>query len=213
MMIAIPDGPIKINGMTWLGIAFIPWTIFWILNGFSANTTFTIILPLLVSMLIYMYRRKYISVTWMDCCAVIFFTISAVITLLGADVITGFGTIFSYIALAGAWLGTLVGDVPLTTDYAKWNYPAPIVNSTLFSTINRILTGFWGSFFLIQAVLSIFVIVVPDYKIVWSILNYLLLIPAYWFTGWFPNWYPTHFATVQEHMSKVNSWCGRDMKE
>lgn len=180
--------------MTWLGISFIPWTIFWILNRPGPDTVFTIVLPLLVSVLIYMYRRKYISVTWMDRCAVIFFAISAVITLLTSDVITGFGTILSYIALAGAWLGTLVGNIPLTTDYAKWNYPAPIVNSTLFSAINRILTGLWGILFLIQAVLSLFVIVIPDYKIAWIILNYLLLIPAYWFTWWFPNWYPTHFA-------------------
>jgi len=36
-----------------------------------------------------MCRRKYISVTWMDRCAVIFFAISVVITLLTSDVITG----------------------------------------------------------------------------------------------------------------------------
>ncbi|WP_378953072.1 hypothetical protein [Pelosinus sp. sgz500959] len=130
----------------------------------------------------------------MDRCAVIFFASAAVVTLVTANVITSFGTIVSYIALAGAWLGTLIGNIPLTTDYSKWNYPAPIVNSTLFSKINRILTGFWGIFFLIQAVLSLLVIVIPDYKIAWVILNYLLLMPAYWFTWWFPNWYPTHLA-------------------
>lgn len=177
-----------------MGIAFIPWTIFWIVNKPGADTLFTIVLPLLISILIYMYRLKYISVTGMDRCAVIFFAIAAVITSLTSDVMTGFGTIASYIALAGTWLATLIGNIPLTTHYSKWSYPAPIVNSTLFSTINRILTGFWGSFFLIQAALSLFAIVIPEYKIAWVILNYSLLIPAYWFTWWFPNWYPTHFT-------------------
>ena len=28
----IPDGPLKISGMSWLSISFIPWIIFWIAN-------------------------------------------------------------------------------------------------------------------------------------------------------------------------------------
>jgi hypothetical protein len=130
----------------------------------------------------------------MDRCVLIFFAVAAVVAVVRPEVITSFGTVLGNFALAGAWLGTLVGSKPLTADYSKWNYPAPVVKTTLFTTINRCLTGLWGIIFLMQAALGLCTMASPHYRVAWIVVNYSLLIPACWFTQWFPNWYPTHFG-------------------
>jgi putative sterol carrier protein len=127
-----PGGPIRIPGMTWMTVAFIPWIIHWVLAGVGLKAPWSIGLPLVLGAGLWLYRRAFIKPTWLDAGGPLFFAAAGVISLLAPDFWALYGEVLGSLAMAGIWMGTLATDTPLTADYSRWNYPPEMARNPLF---------------------------------------------------------------------------------
>lgn len=188
----IPRGPVSLTGYQWLGAAFAPWALFWLLAGIGGEwaVTFRAFLPLLLSGALLLYRRRFIDVTWMDLGSTAFFAGDLVLSLVHPAFFNAFGDTLSYLALGALWMGTLITDTPLTAPYSRWHVAPELARHPIFLRTNAWLTLFWGSMFLLAAGLDT---VFSHFGIrgLWSTIWTLVpMVPGVWFTQWFPGWYP-----------------------
>lgn len=188
---AVLRGPIRLPGMAWLTVAFVPWIVHWAtmdIPGMSAWVSLGV--PLLLGVLLWGYRRLFSRPTWMETGAPLYFALAGLATLLGSRFFTDYGDVLGYLALAGIWLGTLAAERPFTAEYSKWSYPPALWNLPVFLRTNAIITTMWGWVYLLMAVLALVGHARPEQALVWMVARNLLLIPAFAFTVWFQKWYP-----------------------
>jgi putative sterol carrier protein len=193
-----PGGPIRIPGMAWMTVAFIPWIIHWVLTGIGLGAIWSIGLPLVLGAGLWLYRRAFIKPTWLDAGGPLFFAAAGIISLLAPGFWMLYGAVLGSLAMAGIWMGTLATDTPLTADYSCWNYPPEIARNRLFLKTNGVITVFWAAVFLLQAAITLAGIAYPAQESLWLVVRYLTLVPGFWFTGWFQKWYPAHVAAGRE---------------
>jgi putative sterol carrier protein len=193
-----PGGPIRIPGMTWMTVAFIPWIIHWVLTGVGLTALWSIGLPLVLGAGLWLYRRAFIKSTWLDAGGPLFFAAAGVISLLAPGFWALYGEVLGSLVMVGIWMGTLATDTPLTADYSRWNYPPEMARNRLFLKTNGIITVFWAAVFLLQAAITLAGIAYPAQESLWLVVRYLTLVPGFWFTGWFQKWYPAHVASGRE---------------
>jgi hypothetical protein len=189
----VQRGPIRLPGMAWLTVAFVPWILHWAtmdIPGLSPWVSLGV--PLLLGALIWGYRRLFARPTWMEMGTPLYFALAGLATLLGSRFFTEYGDVLAYLVLAGIWLGTLAAERPFTAEYSKWSYPPAIWNLPVFIRTNAILTTAWGWVYLLMAVMALAGHARPDQALVWVAARNLLLVPAFAFTAWFQKWYPAH---------------------
>ena len=189
----VQRGPIRLPGMAWLTVAFVPWILHWAtmdIPGLSPWVSLGV--PLLLGALIWGYRRLFARPTWMEMGTPLYFALAGLATLLGSRFFTEYGDVLAYLVLAGIWLGTLAAERPFTAEYSKWSYPPAIWNLPVFIRTNAILTTAWGWVYLLMAVMALAGHARPDQALVWVAARNLLLVPAFAFTTWFQKWYPAH---------------------
>jgi putative sterol carrier protein len=189
-----PGGPIKIPGMAWMTVAFIPWIVHWVLAGMSLGAIWSVGVPLVLGVGLWLYRRAFIKPTWLDAGGPLFFTTAGIISLLAPGFWRLYGDVLGSLAMAGIWMGTLATDTPLTADYSRWNYPPELARNPLFLKTNGVITVFWAAVFLLQAAITLVGIAYPAQVLLWLAVRYLMLVPGFWFTAWFQEWYPAHVA-------------------
>ncbi|MCX8066935.1 MAG: SCP2 sterol-binding domain-containing protein, partial [Anaerolineae bacterium] len=188
---AIQRGPIRLPGMAWLTVAFIPWIAHWAtmdIPGLSPWVSLGI--PLLVGTLIWGYRRLFARPTWMETGTPLYFALAGLATFLGSPFFADYGDVLGYLALAGIWLGTLAAERPLTAEYSKWSYPPALWSLPIFLRTNAIITTVWGWVYLLMAVLALAGHARPEQALLWMVVRNLLLVPAFAFTAWIQKWYP-----------------------
>lgn len=183
-------GPIRISGMHWLTMAFIPWTFYWVFSG--SQSLWVSVVPLVISLAILFYRNHYMESSWMDRGAPVFFVVAALLQYSVPDITGAYRYLFSNLTLAGIWIATLMTDIPLTARYSKYNYPTGFESNPLFVKINLILTAFWGLVFIILGSLALFAPDQPQWRALWVGMTNLLLIPAFLFTKRFPEHFIAH---------------------
>jgi len=187
----VPKGPIRIPGMVWLTVAFLPWTVNWATSGFLSPLV-SLGLPLFIGMLIWIYRKLFEKPTWMETGTVIYFTIAWLATLSGGVLFEAYEDVLGYLALAGIWLGTLAAEEPLTAEYSKWSYPRALWTHPVFLRTNAIITTVWGWVYLMQATMALAGYIYSEWLLILIVARNLLLIPSFVFTAWFQKWYPIH---------------------
>ncbi len=187
----VQRGPLRLSGMAWLTVAFIPWIVHWAtadIPGVGPGVSLGV--PLLLGALIWGYRRLFARPTWMETGTPLYFALAGLATLLGSRFFTDYGDVLGYLTLAGIWLGTLAAERPFTAEYSRWSYPPALWNLPVFLRTNAIITTAWGWVYLLMGVLALAGHARPDQALLWVIVRNLLLIPAFVFTAWFQKWYP-----------------------
>ena len=187
----VQRGPIRLPGMAWLTVAFLPWIVHWATMDIpGVGPWVSLGVPFLLGLLIWGYRRRFARPTWMETGTPLYFALAGLATLLGSRFFTDYGDIMGYLTLAGIWLGTLAAERPFTAEYSKWSYPPALWNLPVFLRTNAIITTVWGWVYLLMAVLALAGHARPDQALLWTVARNLLLIPAFAFTAWFQKWYP-----------------------
>jgi|GEM_PF-43743 len=184
-------GPIRLPGMAWLTVAFVPWILHWATMDIpGVGPWVSLGVPFLLGLLIWGYRRLFARPTWMETGTPLYFALAGLATLLGSRFFTDYGDVLGYLTLAGIWLGTLSAERPFTAEYSRWSYPPALWNLPVFLRTNAIITTVWGWVYLLMAVLALAGHARPDQALLWTVARNLLLIPAFAFTAWFQKWYP-----------------------
>jgi len=180
-----PPGPIPLPGMAWMTIAFLPWIVHWITFDIPGMSHWISVgLPLLLSALIVGYRLIFDKPTWMEWGGLGFFGLAGILTLTGDGGFAVWGSAISGVVMAGLWLGTLLfSDMPLSGNYSKWNYVKALWRNSMFIYPNAVISLMWGWQFIAAALLGMAAILLPNLMVVFTVLRYLLLIPAFIFTS------------------------------
>jgi hypothetical protein len=184
-----PAGPFLWNGTTWMTVAFVPWIIHWISFGsFGLSPLISIGLPWLLAAFIFAYRLRYNQPDWLEMGGVAFFTLAGILTLAGVRTFQTWGSIWSNLFLGLLWLVSLLaGKEPLSMQYVKWNFDRRLWHYSLFIFTNAAISLVWGFQSVLAGMAGIFGILYASHRIVFTILRYLTLLPAYYFTGCYPK--------------------------
>ncbi len=186
-----PAGPLAIKGMTWMSIAFIPWILHWSTFDIpNLNTWISIGIPLILSIVLVIYRTRYNKPTWMEWGGLGFFAFSAVMLLVSPSFFSKWGSLYSSIVMGMLWFSTLLFDrVPLCGEYSKWGYIKALWKNSMFIYPNAIITLMWGWEFLLSTYFGIAAILVRDVSVVLMVslivIRYLLMVPAYILTDYY----------------------------
>ena len=188
----IPEsrGPLKIPGLMWLNIAFIPWIVLWIWYSISPGFI-PVISVTIISLLITLYHLKTNRPTLFESGSCIYLIVAVLLYWIGIEFFITYLTMFNNIFLGGLWLISLIKTFSLTAEYSRHGFPKALWSTRAFLETNNILTGLWGIFFLCSAILNLVAITYPEISLVLMIIGYLLLIPMFMFTSWFQKWYPS----------------------
>ncbi len=184
-----PAGPLLWSGTAWMTAAFMPWIIHWITFGsFGLSPLVSLGLPWLLAALIVVYRLRYNRPDWLEMGGVAFFTLAGILTLAGVPIFHTWGSIWSNLFLGLLWLASLlVGKEPLSMQYVKWNFDRRLWSYSLFIYINAAISLVWGFQSVLAGIAGSLGILSASHSLVFTILRYLTLLPAYYFTGWYPK--------------------------
>jgi multimeric flavodoxin WrbA/putative sterol carrier protein len=192
----IPEhrGPIKIHGMLWLNIIFIPWIIKWIWG--SLNTS---IVPLIgsagLALIVFLYHLFTNRPTLFETGSMIYLASAAILKLSGIVFFTDKAFFFDNLFLSGLWLGSLMTTFTLTGEYSRYTLPKVLWHSHVFIKTNQIICSVWGLYFMLCALFGFFVFNGLGQELFWRVLSYVLLVPMFIFTSLFQNWYPKKIMT------------------
>lgn len=179
-----PAGPLPLPGMHWLGVAFVPWIVFWITFDLSGVSPWIVMgLPFALSGLIVAYREAFNRSTWLERGSLGFFAVAGLLALLGSAWFATWGSAAGTLVMGGIWLGTLVrAQAPLSADYSKWTYVKALWSNSTFRYINAVISLMWGWTFVLSGVAAAAAIVWPEASGLFTTLRHLLLLPAGLFT-------------------------------
>ena len=109
-------------------------------------------------------------------------------TLAGVQIFNTWGSIWSNLFMGLLWLASLLaGKEPLSIQYVKWNFDRRLWRFSLFTYFNAAISLVWGYQSVLAGIFGSLGILFPSYRLVFTILRYLTLLPAYYFTGWYPK--------------------------
>lgn len=184
-----PAGPLPWSGTAWMTAAFVPWIIHWITFGsFGLSPWVGIGLPWLLAALIVAYRLRYNRPDWLEMGGLAFFTLGGIMTLAGVQAFQTWGSIWSNLFQGLLWLASLLaGKEPLSLRYVKWNFDRRLWSYSLFIFINAAISLVWGFQSALAGLAGSFGILFASHRLIFTILRYLTLLPAFYFTSWYPK--------------------------
>ena len=180
-----PPGPIPLSGMAWMTVAFIPWILHWVTFDIpGVSRWISVGLPLLLSIVIVGYQLAFDRPTRMEWGGLGFFVLASALTLAGETGFLMWGSIISSVVMAGLWLSSLqFSPTPLSAEYSKWAYIKALWRNSMFIYPNAVISLMWGWQFIFASMLGIAAILLPEQMVIFTVLRYLLLIPAFIFTS------------------------------
>lgn len=180
---AYPPGPIRLPGMLWMTLAFIPWTLFWALFDLTDSLWLRGGLPLGLMALLVLYRARFNKPTWLEWGSLAFFTANAALLFFKVPWYLPWGSVIGSTAQGILWLASLLlPGRPLSADYSRWDYSEKLVRTSLFLHPNAVITLMWGWQYLLSTGLGIAAGLLPGQAILLTVLRFLLLAPAFIFT-------------------------------
>jgi hypothetical protein len=184
-----PAGPLKLSGALWMTLAFIPWILHWIFFGsFGIPPLASIGVPWLLSAVMVGYRLRYNRPDWLETGGLAFFTLGGVLYLVGMQAFQTWGSTWSNLCMGGLWLASLLfSHEPLSMKYIKWQYERKLWSFSLFIHINAAISLLWGFQSIAAAAICGLGVVFPSQYGIFTVLRYLTLLPAYYFTNWYPK--------------------------
>jgi len=206
-----PAGPIPLPGMAWMTVAFLPWMIHWITFDIPGVSHWTSVgLPLLLTALIVGYRLAFDRPTWMEWGGVGFFVLAGGIALTGNDGYAVWGSIVSSVVMSGLWLASLLfSHSPLSAEYSKWGFVKALWRNSMFLYPNAVISLMWGWQFIVASMLGAAAILLPNLMVGFTVLRYLLLVPAFVFTSVYQK-RATQLRVddYEKTMGKLRFWAG-----
>jgi len=213
-----PAGPIPLSGMAWMTIAFLPWIIHWITFDIpGVSHWISVGLPLLLSALIVGYRLAFDKPTWMEWGGLGFFALASVLALTGDAGFAVWGSVVSSVVMGSLWLGTLLfSDMPLSGNYSRWGYIKALWRNSMFIYPNAVISLMWGWQFIAAALLGVAAILLPNLMVVFTVLRYLLQVPAFILTSLYQKHATqlrvddgkTYNVSYDKTMSRLRFWAG-----
>ena len=183
-----PPGPLHIPGMTWMTLAFIPWTLFWALYSLTDNIWLRGGLPLVLMTILVLYRVIFNKPTWFEWGSLAFFTFNTALLIYKIPWYTHWGSVFGSTVQGILWLASLLlPGLPLCADYSRWDYSDKLIRTSLFLHPNAVISLMWGWQYLASIGLGIAAELIPAQSTLLTILRFLLLIPAFIFTERHPK--------------------------
>lgn len=179
-----------IRGFKWMSIDFIPWIISWVCIEF--NTALGSFLPLFISGIILILKKRKNSVTFFEISNGLYFLGLSIFSVYFRDELLLNGVYINYFSIAAIWGISVFGNSSLTADYSIFNQEKDMSTNIIFHKTNEIITLFWTMIYIIQGVSKI--VLVHHGLGHYSILLYLLLILGFRFTSVFSKWYPEYIA-------------------
>jgi len=176
-------------------INFLPWILYFILNGPTQSQIDLSISVAAVASILFEIKslKKGYLLSW----ATLFYFVllCLVVVILRIDLIIKYEWILSNAMLAIiAWISVLIKQ-PFTIQYAREEVAPEYWQSHLFIKINYILSAVWAVIFTFGIVLNLLHLNIPWFKgPVYEVGTYLPSIFGAWFTGWFPDWYKKRFT-------------------
>jgi all-trans-retinol 13,14-reductase len=152
MKVNMEKNKIKIPGMVYITVSFIPWIVYWILSG--KGNVLGIVVPLAISLLLIIPQIRKWDFNLMDLASLLYFSIAAVGTFgFKLKVFVESSDFLGYFVLFLMALFSLVIKQPFTFKVAKKNYPEIYWKDKSFFRINNIITIVWSGIFLLNAVI------------------------------------------------------------
>ncbi len=187
----VPDhrGPIKLPGMRWLTVAFLPWMILWIMGSITGGWMPRIIAAGLSSIII-LYHLFTNRPTLFEVGSTIYLIVTGAVHALGGNFFQLYATVLDYIFLGGLWLGSCINRFSLTGEYSRHTVPKAVWDHPAFTSTNTIISSAWGIYFLIAGVFALIMASGIGANWIWRVIIYSMLVPMFVFTGWFQKWYP-----------------------
>ncbi len=182
-------GPVKIHSMLWLTVTFFPWMIKWIISRFSDNYLLYLVSAAL-SVIIVFYHIFTNKPTLFEIGSAIYLTLASIFHVLKLDIFMQNMFFFDNLFLCGLWFSSLMYNFSLTGEYSRYLFPKQAWTTRAFLDTNKIISAYWGLYFLVFVAFSFFVMNKIGSESFWIYLRYLLLIPMFIFTSVFQRLYP-----------------------
>ncbi|MCD6563627.1 MAG: hypothetical protein J7K23_06920, partial [Thermoproteales archaeon] len=185
---------LKIPGMLYISISFVPWITYWILCGMGnkSGIFFSFIIALVI-LLPQIYRREF---NLMDLTSILYFSIAIVVTFIFEInvFVEGSGGL-GYLVLFMMALFSILIKKPYTLQVSKRDYPEVYWREKSFLLINNLITFIWAMIFLSNSIIFFFLnmpfnIVFSNFLIVFGIISSIIVpmkISAYYVIREFKN--------------------------
>jgi len=172
-----------------MNIMLIPWIVLWIVPAIHKQFGCLISISICALVSFIFYRNKK---TLYDVLTNVLVTGISVTMLAGAS--EKWMLPLSYLSFGVMWIGSCLGEVPLTANYSMNSYGGEnALQNALFLKTNRILTLLWSVLYLFTSVFTWFLMRTSVSSLV-GLINSVLPIFMGIFTAWFQKWYPAKVA-------------------
>lgn len=177
---------------------FAPWIIFWVLTG---NNTFreaavAALVAAAVGFAVERVRAPDQTVKLFDLVTLAWFAVLSVLAFVASDAwLNDWSFALSNLVLLGIAVGSVLGGVPFTIQYAKDTTPREYWGNATFTHINVVLTWVWAAAFAIMSASSLALILMPDERSYDTYFNWVIPIGASVLAMKITKWYPDHAGT------------------
>ena len=170
-------------------IGFVPLVVFGILAGNSVSGMILASGAALIATVIVSYSdlRKGMILSWTN--LVLFGGLLLMIGPWGLTGLIPWTGVIIYAVLAGVTFGSILAGIPFTLQYAREMVAPALWENPAFLRVNLLMTGTWGTLFVINLGLSYLVLagpVIPGR--IAMILTYAVLVSGILFTLWYPRY-------------------------
>jgi putative sterol carrier protein len=206
-----PAGPLKISGMGWMNIFWIPWTLFWILFDIrSVSLWLSTGIPLAMMTIIILYRAIFNRPVWMETASWLFFLVALWLgPLWHVPVFLTWDSVTGSFFVGLLWLISMspLVNMPFCGEYSKWGFRRALWTNSQFIEINLTISLVWGWQFIIASGFGIIATMVSSLFVVFSVVRYLLMVPATVFTIRYQKTaMQKYFGDIDGLMAKQRVW-------
>jgi all-trans-retinol 13,14-reductase len=181
------DG-VRLPGMLYILVSFIPWIVYWILCGFGNPLGITV--PLIISIVLILPQILKRSFNLMDLVSLIYFSLAFISTfILNLNIFLENSGFLGYLALFLMASFSMAIRQPYTLQVSKRDYPRVYWKDKSFLTINNIITAVWAGIFLLNSVIFLFL----QFPLT-AVLSNLFIAVGIFFSVVYPLKAPAHFA-------------------
>jgi all-trans-retinol 13,14-reductase len=181
------DG-VRLPGMLYILVSFIPWIVYWILCGFGNPLGITA--SLIISIVLILPQILKRSFNLMDLVSLIYFSLAFISTfILNLNIFLENSGFLGYLALFLMASFSIAIRQPYTLQVSKRDYPRVYWKDKSFLTINNIITAVWAGIFLLNSVIFLFL----QFPLT-AVLSNLFIAVGIFFSVVYPLKAPAHFA-------------------
>jgi all-trans-retinol 13,14-reductase len=181
------DG-VRLPGMLYILVSFIPWIVYWILCGFGNPLGITA--SLIISIVLILPQILKRSFNLMDLVSLIYFSLAFISTfILNLNIFLENSGFLGYLALFLMASFSIAIRQPYTLQVSKRDYPRVYWKDKSFLTINNIITAVWAGIFLLNSVIFLFL----QFPLT-VVLSNLFIAVGIFFSVVYPLKAPAHFA-------------------